>query len=300
MLKSTKILLITAGVLVGLGLIIAGIAMGISRFKYGGVVNMYDSANDSAEYVRQTMDIKEHIDSLEVSEVSSDINILPSDRDMVYAEYTDGPDYMNEIEVDGNTLKIRFKNRVPWYHKVGWFNIGSFFGGSSHEIEPVDIYLPSAAYDEVKLTTTSGNITVAGGLECDELSMVAVSGEIKAENIKADDKVSIDATSGEIDLKNTETGGLDVNTVSGSITTESVKARKTDIDTTSGDITLDGFDCEDTEIDTTSGDIRIYAVGDVNVSVDTVSGDVDIENNSPSGHPMNIDTTSGDVTVRKK
>ena len=300
MLKSTKIILITAGVLVGLGLILGGIAMGISRIRYGGVANMYNSANESAEYARQSMEIKEHIENLEVSQVSSDINILPSDKDMVYVEYTDGPDYMNEIEVDGNTLKINYKSRMPWYHKMGWFNIGSFFGDSDYDVEPVDIYLPADVYDEVELTTVSGNIKVANGLECDELSMVTVSGEIKAENIKADDKVSIDATSGEIDLKNIETGGLGVNTVSGNITAESVKAQKTDIDTTSGDITLDGFDCEDTDINTTSGDIRIYAVGEVNVSVNTVSGDVDIENNSPSGHPMNIDTTSGDVTVHKK
>lgn len=299
MLKSTKVILITAGVLVGLGLIIGGIAMGISQIRYGGVANMYNSADDGSEYVRQTMEIKEHIKNLEVDQVSSEINILPSDKKTVYIEYTDGPDYVNEVTVKDETLRIDFKTKTPWYHKWGTVNIGSFFNGSGFETGPVNVYLPEDVYNEVKLTVTSGDISVKD-LECDELSICTVSGDIKAENCRIGDDLSIDGTSGEIRLKNVEAKDLKSSTVSGSIDAESVKTGTTEIDTTSGDITLDGFECEDTEIDTTSGDVRVYVIGEYNVSVDTVSGDTDIEANSSSGYPMDIDTTSGNITVRNK
>ena len=312
MTKSTRIILITAGVLVGLGMIIAGVALGINKIKN----NVFGFDNTvSSSYEEKTLEIKEDFEDIDITEVSSDVNIVVTDSSNAYVEYTDSDSYYHDISVSGKTLKIEYKNsKSPVVH-IG-FMLPIFGYDNDSQTFPVTLYLPEKEYGELNISLTSGDTmieplsfekieieSVSGEVDVkgcnleDDFKASAVSGSVSAEKITAEDIV-ISTTSGTITLSDTNAKDTNLNTISGDVRLNSFSASSVDIDTTSGSITLDAFESKDTDISTVSGDIYGTLKGDYNVSFDTVSGDSDIAKSVSGGNRFEVDTTSGDLTLK--
>ncbi len=312
MLKSTKIILITAGVLVGLGLIIAGIAMAIGRVS-GFASGSGTVSSDSVEARKDI--ITEEFENLKVAEVSSNVNILPSDGSEAYVEYHNGEDYEHKVEVSGKTLKIEYKDNKTWAEK--WSAVSWFVKHNEDSARyPVNIYLPATEYEDLDIGLVSGEVSVEDTI-CSDLKIASVSGSIKVSSCTVSDRTDINAvsgsisisglpsgdvkintTSGEVDLTDVNVKDVEIDTISGEITLKSFSSESTDIDTTSGDIRLDGYKSGDTNINTTSGDVTGTVNGTYRLDYDTVSGDVETFGDDPSGAPMEIDTTSGDIRIK--
>ncbi len=294
MLKSTKVILITAGVLVGLGMIVGGIAMLISKAKFGSVAAMYEDSEKTA-YERQSVEISGSFKNIDVYEISSDIIFHPTDKSKAYVEFTDGETYKNIVKTEGDTLVIKYQQSRAWYERWN-IGIGSIFSDDNYVVEPVDIYLPAAEYDDIKVDVTSGNVKLSP-IDCDELEITAVSGGINLDTCNAKDHIKLSSTSGCVFISGCASDKLDVNTVSGDVDLNSSTMKKTDIDTTSGNINVDEFASEQTDIDTTSGDIKGTLLGAYEISFDTVSGDKKVEGESVGGYSFDVDTTSGDLDL---
>ena len=313
MTKSTRIILITAGVLVGLGLIIAGVALGINKIKHN--IFGFSNTSSASSYEEKSVEIRDDFDNIDITEVSSDVNIVATSKSNAYVEYTDSDTYYHDITVKGNTLKIEYKNDTGTFHNIGF--VLPFFGyGNDEETFPVTLYLPEKEYGElnialvsgdtsidpmsfekISIESVSGEVNVKGCDLEDDFHASAVSGSVTADKLTADD-VNISTTSGTITLSDTTAKDTDINTVSGDIKLNSFSASSVDIDTTSGSITLDAFESKDTDISTVSGDIYGTLKGDYNVSFDTVSGDSDIAKSVSGGNRFEVDTTSGDLTLK--
>ena len=315
MLKSTKIILITAGVLIGLGMIIGGIALAIGKAKGFSLGETSTPGASGGEDI--TFTVSESFKNIDVHEVSSDVNVSLTNESNAYVEYHNGETYEHNVTVDGNTLKIKFKNDQGWIEKWSAFSWIDQAGEDAGKF-PVNIYLPASAYNNIRLYTVSGGVSVKD-IECKDLDIDTTSGSAKVSSCNISDKASADAVSGEIrmsdlsgcDFNASTTSGsvnltdcdvkdADIETVSGAVILENFKAVSTDIDTTSGDVRMKGYESASTDINTTSGDIDAEVIGSYNVEYDTVSGDVDIDKRDSAGAKMDIDTTSGDITIRNK
>ena len=313
MTKSTKIILITAGVLVGLGLIIAGVALGINKIKNN--VFGFNNTNSSSSYEEKSTEIKDDFEDIDITEVSSDVNIVATSKSNAYVEYTDSDTYHHEITVKGDTLRIEYKNDQNSVVKIG-FMLPIFGISEDDESFPVTIYLPEKEYGELNVAIVSGDTTVdpmsfekikidsvsgevkLNGCDLEEkFDASAVSGSITCEKLNAGD-ININTTSGTVSMSDTTAKNADIQTISGKVNLNSFSASSVDIDTTSGDVILDAFESKDTEINTVSGDVRGTLKGDYDISYDTVSGDSDISGSVSGGYRFEVDTTSGDLTLK--
>ena len=313
MTKSTKIILITAGVLVGLGMIIAGIALGINKIR-NNVFGFSDSA--SATYEDKSMEIKDDFEDIEIVQVSSDVNVVSTSKSTAYIEYTDSNRYHNEITVKGDTLRIEFKDDSASYVHIG-FDIPFLGLDRSCETFPVTLYLPEKDYGNLNIAIVSGETSI-DPMSFENIEIDGVSGEIKVRGCDLDDNfkantvsgsvnceglnagdVSVNTTSGEVSLTKTNAEDVDIDCISGSVSLNSLSASSVDIQTTSGEVTLDDYQSKSTDISTVSGDVSGTLIGDYNISYDTVSGDSNISISSTAGgNHFDVETTSGNLTLK--
>ena len=180
--------------------------------------------------------------------------------------------------------------------------LGQVFGGMKRAMtscDTVTIAVPVHAIPHVRMTTTSGDVSVRG-VELAEMDVTTTSGDLEF-NLPMEapiDRLNARSTSGDVDacgffrqLMLSSTSG-DVE-VSGRVQTAVVN-------TISGDIDVHA-DVERVEFKAISGDVDIAPETEQirDISGSTISGDIDIDlPQGVGGMAINTHTRSGDVTTR--
>lgn len=227
------------------------------------------------------------INTVKLNFVDENIVVIVDNGKTVRVEQTgsgnlSGDDLMRFGKM-GNTL-------VAESGVIGKFNAGM---RAKHTIT---LYLPQEAGIALDADTTSGEISLNGGVYTD-LKMDSTSGEIDASSADAD-YVSADTTSGRVELKDIRCGSLHSDTTSGDINISAQVEHDFDANSTSGKISFSGS-ARTVNADTMSGTVNVEAAGLREVGVDSVSGSVDIQSlDSTELREIDVDTTSGAVKIR--
>ena len=300
--KITKILLITAGSCLGIGLILGVLGMIQARN------NNYEAFKSNREKV--VTEITDGFENIEIDEVSDDIIIMPSEDGKVIVETWDGDMQYHDVGVEDNTLKITFRN------KGSYITFDLDFMEDEEDYKTV-IYLPAGEYKDFSINGTSSDVEIPDIYTFEDVSISLVSGDIR-DSAYTTGTLNINTTSGEVDDLNINGISADINTVSGNINISSCNVSGSiDIDVTSGDVTLNdvttsaaninsvsgditfnGFESGATNIDTTSGNINATLIGNYKINTDTVSGNVSIGcDNLTDGASFDVSTVSGDITI---
>jgi lia operon protein LiaG len=260
----------------------------LDRISEGGDIVLKDSKSVDETKSQPADDIK----SINVNEVSSEINIIRTDEKeirahfygMVYKFGKTGYPYL-DVSVNGNTLNITVKRPNNFFFSFGMLS----------EDTKLDVYIPEGYTGSVTVTAVSSEVTVS---------------DIVLNSVK------IETVSGEINAGNIDSGSIDLASVSGRLSV-SGKIGETRLDTVSGDIglTIDELD-GDIEAGTTSGSINAVMAASTEgftVYFSSVSGTfrsglegLSIEaagNNDVTGtygngkYSIHVDTVSGDMTL---
>ena len=329
MTQSTKLMLLTGGALICVGVIIASIAVGVGKLRG-------DSGNKTnGSYEKKTETISENFKNLEVLETSDDVKICATDKSEATIEYYSDEYRDQKISVQGDTLKIEYEDKGGMQIHLG-INIAGLLSSSEDQDIPVTIYLPDRDYEDITIKTASGDISSEDSVSCDEfkattasgdtsLSSIycenfeatAASGDIKVQDISATDGFKLGVSSGNIKVdnstgktfKSTSASGninlgkctfesTDVSTASGDVELSSLKTNTAKVNTASGDIDLDDFESANTEIESTSGEVEGTLKGKYSITTKTTSGDVEVKDNFSDGYPMTVKTTSGDIKLK--
>ncbi|WP_379361426.1 MULTISPECIES: DUF4097 family beta strand repeat-containing protein [unclassified Paenibacillus] len=168
--------------------------------------------------------------------------------------------YKLENKREGDTLHIGSTSRNGWF--LGWSSV------------KINIELPERQWEEVAVSTVSGNIT-ADQLEAGTLSLKTTSGSIHAKVLEATE--------------------LTAKTISGNIKLEEAVSRSTNLKSTSGNVSIEQFKADQLTLITTSGNIKALE-GNAEYEAETSSGNILIE----AEHLLedaNLKTKSGNVTV---
>ncbi len=212
----------------------------------------------------------EEISELEVSLVSTDLNIIPTTKGEIIVHFYG--------EVSTNV-----KRNIP--ELVAYKTGGKLFVetlrskdiivfGINIDRTTMDIYIPEILLEEVKIRIVSGDV-IMEDIETAELNLETVSGDIKIEELTAE-KIRTNSTSGDITVKD-YTGNIDAGSISGDISL------------------VDGRDNEDVDASTVSGDILIEQDAVSDMKLGTTSGDVKINLSEDSQFYLDISTVSGDI-----
>lgn len=247
MKKGTKIALIVALCCIGLGLVL--FLLGLSMVGFDIFDSLRNGSMDTTNSVVKTVPVNENFRNIEIADVERDLFILPSADGNCHVEYTDSDLYIHEIEVKGDTLTISREDIGSWedHFFVMW-------GDNSY----VKVYLPSGTYEDLDLSTVSGDITLKD-IHADDLSANTTSGDITLDRVLISGMMDLDTTSGDIEL-------------------DEVDSEAANFSTGSGDISGDILSGKDFRADSGSGEIRVPQ-SDSNAGIwdlSTGSGDIDL------------------------
>ena len=274
MKKSTKILLIIGGSLMGLGIVcfvIAGASVGFD----------FSSMYEKTEYEKRMVEYDGTIDTLQLCSISDNIKLLPSEDKKTRLEYYESKDekvgYVVDREKSSSNekgkLMVHQENNYEWYENIFRFDFSSFT-----EDRSLTVYLPADEYDSIILETISGDISLKKDMELkSEFKINDTSGNITVENVKHGGNTKIYCVSGNVSLKNTVSKlYVDVSSIRGSILFDKADAgKRLDIKSTSGNIKIKNVSSDESFLETVSGNIDVSKFDTKNLKAKTISGDVE-------------------------
>ena len=274
MSKVTKVVLIVGGAMVALGIVFS--VLGFMVFRNAGFKN-----GSSKKPEQNVVVISDSFTNIEVSEISDEVIIKPSEDGEVKVEYYDYDEIVHEVDVKGDTLTVKVKDIYggePWWTRIQFgFDLERIINNSDYDTRTV-IYLPEDSYGSLKVNTVSGEVEVPEKYAFNDVAINTTSGSITCDCTATGD-IEIGTVSGEIILNDVESGSLNTNSVSGDVMFTNLTTDDVNIDTTSGEVSGTITGDHEYDVDTVSGDISLPAAikGEAMVNISTVSGDVDIE-----------------------
>ena len=206
------------------------------------------------------------IKTIDVETPFVDVNIIPEEREDIKIHYNGYLEatYIPELKTktSGDTLYIMAKGD----------NLNSYSVYSSDL--KFNIYIPMDFKDNIKITTSSGDINVS---------------KLELSNLK------LDASSGDIEIYDLSVDNLSIGTSSGEQIVKNVKSKNSNFLASSGDIEIYSF-IGDTNVTTSSGEINMdYEKFNNNIDAAASSGDITIKLPSNSEFNLNANTSSGEI-----
>ena len=171
---------------------------------------------------KQTAELTDHIDVIEIDVSGVSTTIIPEKRDNVEADL-DGNGTV-QVKKSGNSIEMEYKRK--WYQPFGFF-----------KRPKLTVYLPDDYQQDLAIEVGSGNVN-SKDLHLNNLLLDVNSGNVNMDSITTQTGV-LDVSSGNIDLKH-YTGQLEADVSSGNLSiqmdelTDSVK-----VDVSSGHVELD-------------------------------------------------------------
>lgn len=303
-----KILIIaSAFVLVGGILMVAAIT--IVGFNWGALNTRLPDEEKSYTY-----DIT-GVNALSISDVSSDIIIVPSDGDQIKITCFENANETYDIKLaDNGTLRVNNLTSKQWYRFIGInFN---------NQKRCLTISVPKKLLGPVDASTVSGNINLSNLNLSDALTISTTSGEINLKDVVSNKEISVSSVSGSIKLEKTSTnsdmkletasgdtkvtssqvaGNLSCNSISGTINLmDTIMKGNVSLESTSGNIVFINLIGNDIFIKTISSDVAGKIIGDSNnysITANTVSGDKNLPRSGNGNQLLNVSTTSGDIDI---
>lgn len=240
MSKTVKALIVAAALIV-IGAIVGGIG-----FFCGGWNSLTENYGPGS--VANSQSWSEQVTKLEISTVSDNVQLLPSEDGKVRVNWKDTRYGHYEVSLERGTLKIRYRDTEQ--------KIRFDFGDD--EPRTVAVYLPDDEYESLLLTTTSGNFA-SSGFSFDETKLTTTSGEVGLEN-GSFGEAKINTTSGDVVLDCYDASATEINTTSGNVTGTVAAPQTYHVHTVSGDVNCPEDAPGGTfEVHTTSGDVKLSA-----------------------------------------
>lgn len=259
------------------------------------IANGFDMRQINTEkFDEHTVGIAKPIEVIEVTSSFFDVKILPTEEgEGASVRYTANKNIYHNVSLLDGKLTINSIDSRGWYEKIDL----SF--GLQEAETVIEIRLPAGAYQQVRITTGSGDVSVEGGgkISLEHCLVESVSGDVKLTG--GGTKITaVSTTSGDVAISGVAcTGGISVITTSGDTQITDCTARTLYTVSTSGDILLERCTSEaDSTCKSNSGDITARDLtGATGIKAETTSGDVEMERIDALW--LSLKTTSGDVEL---
>ncbi len=317
MKKGIKIALITALILLGIGIILTAVAFCMVGFELSGL--------NGVESVTLEHSIGSDFSNIDISAVEADVNIQKSNTGKAYVVCRETDKITHSVHVENGTLSIIRYDQRSW-----WECVGIFWAEMS-----VTLYLPEAEYGNVRLESVSGNVrldngfqlgdlhmktssgkallntvhagriqisTISGDVEakhiiCKDLSLDTASGDLLLSKIETEEVVFLKSTSGNIEWDHGTGSALQISAVSGNLSvSDCLFGGDLSANTTSGEIRMQGIDAQNLTFSTVSGNINISLLKEKRYETSTVSGNIHVPNDGGEGN-CKLSSVSGNIRV---
>ena len=296
-MKFFKGLIITI-VILGLGLIAAGFALGAD------FINISDHMMSDDDYTLvDDVSFTESIDNLVVDVQTRNVIIKPSDDENIHITYFEHEDDTWEVTLTNGELNISQDRQSGFM--MGWFN----WGWLSGDILTLTIEIPNTYAFDVDVITNTGKVEMSDFANLGTTSLESDTGTVKAIDLTVDSlkvktdtgsiyvtrvtstgDADIDGSTGSAHIKDSTFDAIDVNVNTGSIEIEDSIINKMDLQADTGSIDVSG-------VDLTNRTLRLSTdTGSVRVNGDSQGDSHNVIYDDPNFY-INADTDTGSVNI---
>jgi hypothetical protein len=286
-------------------LIIVGLALCFVSLSMVGFdfIKMF---NDNSE--EKTYEIKSDITSIDIRDLTNDIEIRKSPDGVSKIVYFDNNRYICAISEDNGKLSIKSDYQGKWYNHISVFSsdkdIVLYLGKDMYDSLYVDSdtsdvkSVEGVSFNSINISLDTGDVDLAL-IDGKEINVSTDTGDISIKSSAIEGGVTLEADTGGMDLFRLNCNALKIDVDTGDVELHDVKCtRGIKVETSTGDVDIE--DCRGHEIDikTTTGDIEGYFM-DVNWTfvTKTSSGRVIVPKNT-EGYICKLTTSSGDIEIR--
>lgn len=259
MKQKTKVWLLTAALLVVLGLIL---------FAAGMTANNWNFLNLSTEkYETNAYEIREDFQHIAMETDTADILFAVSQDGKCKVVCYEPENEKHIASVQDDTLMICVAQQKQWHDYIG----------ITMESPKVTVYLPQTQYDSLIIKKSTGDLEIPGEFRFESMDISTSTGDVK----------NFASTSGTMKIK-TNTGAIYV---------ENISADSVDLSVSTGDVTAKSVTCNgDVQIGVSTGRVKLTDVKCKNMTSRGNTGDVFLENVIAS-ELVSIERSTGDVKL---
>ena len=259
MKKKTKVWLLTAVLLVVLGLIL---------FAAGMTANNWNFLNLSTEkYETNAYEIREAFRNIAVETNTADILFAVSQDGKCKVVCYEAENEKHTASVQDGTLMICVVQQKQW----------SDYIGITMETPKITVYLPQTQYDSLVIKESTGDLEIPGEFQFESMDISTSTGDVK----------NYASTSGMMKIK-TNTGAIYV---------ENISAEFVDLLVSTGDVSAKSVTCNgDVQIGVSTGRVKLADVKCKNMTSRGNTGDAFLENVIAS-EVVFIERSTGDVKM---
>ncbi len=258
MSKKTVGWLITAALLILIGVILFAGAMSMLKFDFRQLSPNHLETN--------RYDFEAGIRNIAVDTRTADVVFVVGDADTVSVECVEQTNLRHTVRVEDQTLSVTVHDTRKWYEHITFFNL---------ENANITVALPQGIYNALTVTATTGDVNVPKDFRFESVDITATTGD-----------VSCDASA---------VGAMNIHLTTGDITIRDTRAGSAGLTVTTGDIHLSGFDCNGAlSAKVVTGSTALTDVHCESLVCDGTSGDLSLTNVVADG-ALRIERTTGDV-----
>lgn len=275
-MSTTKKLLISAGVLVALGLLLFVIALTVGGWDFTNL--------NTGKFETNTYTIEEDFDSISIHTQTADVVFLPSEDGACRVVCYEEQNLKHTVAVEDGTLFVNAVDTRKWYDHIGIFL-------SSPKIT---LYLPKEAYSSLKIEGDTGDTEIPADFSLETVDISVSTGDVKCYAATLG-TVKITASTGKILLEGGSAASLDLCTSTGDVTVSDVSCSgSTSVKVSTGKTNLKNLTCASLTTKGSTGDISLIGVVvSGKMSVERSTGDVYLEHSDGGEIFISVDT--GDV-----
>ena len=277
MSRKTKIWLIVAASLIGLGCIILGGAMTVLNWDFTKLGTM--------KYETNSYSLEEAIIDINIATKTADVIIRPSGEEEISVVCYEQTRAKHTVSIKDGVLEIRMADERKWYDYIG-INFGS---------PRITVSIPQGQYGALSVRGSTGKVNIPAEFGFASMDVSVSTGDVTcAASVTGEMKIK--TSTGDISLQKLSANAMELTVSTGDITAQEITCTETaKLKISTGDVTLTDFRCQSL---TTKGDTSDILLKDVVVeemmSVDTDTGKVKFD--YCDAGEMQIKTNTGSVT----
>lgn len=276
-MSKTKIIwIVTAALLVFVGLIIFFLAMSAINWDFSRLSNI--------KYETNTYEIDEDFNNISIDTKTADIQFIPSSDGKCKVTCFEEEKVNHTVTVQKNSLVIKVDDKRE---TLRFFNI-------SLKAPMISIYLPQTEYDLLTVNESTGDIEIPKEFNFKNIDITSSTGDVKC--YSSAEAIKIKVHTGNIVIDNLSMKALELSTTTGKVTVSSIVCEEDiKISVSTGKVTLTDVTCKNFTSSGSTGSIILKnVIASQNLSVQRNTGSVKFDCCDAS--EINIVTSTGSIT----
>lgn len=200
------------------------------------------------------------------------------------------------VRLEGETEGLQVQHRGDVLHiRQGKTASSSFFFGRMLRSTDIELILPRRRWEELRLSTASGDVTIDACAECARLNVNTASGDVDIGPGLRADVLNVRTASGDVDISEAECGQAVFKSASGDISADGIRAGSAQAESMSGDVELTGG-FRAVQCSSASGDVELCSdVLPEQLKASSTSGDCEVALPDGAGFKVQFRAMSGEL-----